>query len=195
MKEIRILLENCDTITADGKDVKFLDMEHISKLPQDINIICQTTGQICTTDRVTLILSKDANLPHREFGVFDETTVFKRLMKRRDIVALTIVYDDGKEITYHGSYEEKDAKNNFLVDPKKSDVSELDYHGYKLKVVPVKTTDGVPTGVHMFMYLDDHTCLWVKYEPETENIKNLNKEEIVKLALKVLDEFVTIKKK
>lgn len=30
------------------------------------------------------------------------------------------------------NYEEKDAKNNFLVDPKKSDVSELDYHGYKL---------------------------------------------------------------
>lgn len=47
----------------------------------------------------------------------------------------------------------------------------------------------------MFMYLDDHTCLWVKYGQETENIKNLNKEEIVKLALKVLDEFVTIKKK
>lgn len=93
------------------------------------------------------------------------------------------------------NYEEKDAKNNFLVDPKKSDVSELDYHGYKLKVVPVKTTDGVPTGVHMFMYLDDHTCLWVKYEPETENIKNLNKEELVKLATKVLDELVTIKKK
>lgn len=58
MKEIRILLENCDTITVDGKDVKFLDMEHISKLPQDINIVCQTTGQLCTTDRVTLILSK-----------------------------------------------------------------------------------------------------------------------------------------
>ena len=93
------------------------------------------------------------------------------------------------------NYEEKDAKNNFLVDPKKSDVSELDYHGYKLKVVPVKTTDGVPTGVHMFMYLDDHTCLWVKYEPETENIKDLNKEELVKLATKVLDELVTIKKK
>ena len=80
-------------------------------------------------------------------------------------------------------------------DPKKSDVSELDYHGYKLKVVPVKTTDGVPTGVHTFMYLDDHTCLWVKYEPETESIKNLNKEELVKLATKVLDELVTIKKK
>lgn len=106
MKEIRILLENCDVITVDGKDVKFLDMEHISKLPQDINIVCQTTREMCTTDRVTLILSKDANLPHREFGVFDETTVFKRLMRRRDIVALTIVYEDGKEISFHGPYDE-----------------------------------------------------------------------------------------
>ena len=33
------------------------------------------------------------------------------------------------------------------------------------------------------------------YEPETENIKNLNKEELVKLATKVLDELVTINKK
>ena len=40
MKEIRILLENCDVITVDSKDVKFLDMEQINKLPQDINIVC-----------------------------------------------------------------------------------------------------------------------------------------------------------
>lgn len=93
------------------------------------------------------------------------------------------------------NYEESDAKNNFLLDSKKTTVSELEYKGYKLKVVPVKTVDGVPTGVHMFLYLDEHTCLWVKYEPETENIKNLNKEELVKLATKVLDELVTIKKK
>lgn len=106
MKELRILLENCDTITVDGKDVKFLDMEHISKLPQDINIICQTIREPCATDMVTLILSKDANLPHREFGVFDETTVFKRLMRRRDIIALTIVYEGGKEVTYYVSYDE-----------------------------------------------------------------------------------------
>lgn len=109
MKELQICLENCDVITIDGKDVKFLDMEHISKLPQDINIICQTIREMCTTDRVTLILSKDANLPHREFGVFDETTVFKRLMRRRDIVALTIVYEDNKEVIYHLSYDENEC--------------------------------------------------------------------------------------
>lgn len=106
MKKLRICLENCDSITVDSKDVKFLDMEHISKLPQDINIVCQTTREMCTTDRATLILSKDANLPHREFGVFDETTVFKRLMRHRDIVALTIVCEDGKEVTYYVSYDE-----------------------------------------------------------------------------------------
>ena len=108
MKELRICLENCDTITVDSKDVKFLDMEHINKLPQDINIICQTTGGTCTTDRVTLILSKDANLPHREFGVFDETTVFERLMKYRDIVSLTVVYEDRKEVTYYMPYDENE---------------------------------------------------------------------------------------
>lgn len=127
MKELRILLENCDTITVDGKDVKFLDMEHISKLPQDINIICQTTREMCTTDRVTLILSKDANLQHREFGVFDETTVFKRLMKYRDIVSLTIVYEDGKEVTYHGPYDENERLIGNLATVRK-DGKEVTYY-------------------------------------------------------------------
>lgn len=54
-------------------------------------------------------MSKDANLPHREFGIFDETTVFKRLMKRRDIVSLTIIYEDGKEVTYYGPYDENEC--------------------------------------------------------------------------------------
>lgn len=109
MKELRIFLENCDSITIDSQHVQFLDMEHINKISPDVNIICQTTGQLCTADRVTLILSKKANLPHREFGVFDETTVFKRLMKRRDIVSLTVVYEDDKEVTYHGPYDEDEC--------------------------------------------------------------------------------------
>ena len=108
MKELRIFLENCDSITIDGQHIQFLDMEHINKVSPDVNIVCQTTRQLCTADRVTLILSKEANLPHREFGVFDEATVFKRLMKRRDIVSLTIVYEDGKEVTYHGPYDENE---------------------------------------------------------------------------------------
>lgn len=106
MKELRIFLENCDSITIDSQHIQFLDMEHINKVSPDVNIICQTTRQLCTADRVTLILSKNANLPHREFGIFDETTVFKRLMKRRDIVSLTVVYEDGKEVTYYVSYDE-----------------------------------------------------------------------------------------
>lgn len=106
MKELRIFLENCDSITIDSQHVQFLDMEHINNVSPDVNIICQTTRQLCTADRVTLILSKGANLPYREFGFFDETTVFKRLMKRRDIVSLTVVYEDGKEVTYHGPYDE-----------------------------------------------------------------------------------------
>lgn len=110
MKELRICLENCDAITVDSKDVRLLDMEHISKVSPDVNIICQTTGQICTTDRVTLILSKETNLPHREFGVFDETTVFKRLMRRRDIVSLTIIYEDGKEEEFYVAYDEDEFR-------------------------------------------------------------------------------------
>lgn len=134
MKELRIRLENCDSITIDSQHVQFLDMEHINKLPQDIDIVCQTTGQgsrdSCTTDMVTLILSKDANLPHREFGVLDETTVFKRLMRRRDIVALTIVYEDGKEVLFYGPYDEDERIIGNLVTVRKNGKEVVYYVSY-----------------------------------------------------------------
>ncbi len=41
-------------------------------------------------------------------------------------------------------------------------------------------------------------CLWTKYIPEDamiKNMKNLSQDEVVKLATKLLDEFVTINKK
>lgn len=110
MKELKMCLENCDLITISSRHIQSLDMRHIRKVSQDINTICQTTGQdsreIYTLDKITLILSKDANLPCIEHGALDETTVFKRLMKHRDIVSLTIVYEDGKEVTYYTPYWE-----------------------------------------------------------------------------------------
>lgn len=130
MKELRIFLENCDSITIDGQHIQFLDMEYINKVSPDVNIICQTTRQLCTADRVTLILSKKANLPHREFGFFDETTVFKRLMKRRDIVSLTIVYEDGKEVTYHGPYDEDECLIGNIATVRKGDKEVTYYVSY-----------------------------------------------------------------
>lgn len=130
MKEIRILLENCDTITIDSQHIQFLDMEHINEVSPDVNIICQTTRQLCTADRVALILSKEANLPHREFGVFDETTVFKRLMKRKDIVSLTIVYEGGKEVTYHGPYDESERLIGNLATVRKNGKEVVYYVSY-----------------------------------------------------------------
>ena len=130
MKELRIFLENCDSITIDGQHIQFLDMEHINKVSPDVNIVCQTTRQLCTADRVTLILSKEANLPHREFGVFDETTVFKRLMKRRDIVALTIVYEGGKEVIYHGPYDENERLIGNLATVRKNGKEVVYYVSY-----------------------------------------------------------------
>lgn len=105
-------------------------MEHINKLPQDINTVCQTTRETCTTDRVTLILSKEASLPHREFGVFDETTVFKRLMRRRDIVALTIVYEDGKEVSFFVPYDEDECAIGNLVTVRKNGKEVMYYVSY-----------------------------------------------------------------
>lgn len=105
MKELQICLENCDVIKIPWESVVNLSIYKVHKtyhFAKNMNL------EMFVADDILLTLCKDANLPHREFGVFDETTVFKRLMKRRDIVALTIVYEDGKEISFHGPYDENE---------------------------------------------------------------------------------------
>ena len=60
-----------------------------------------------TVNNVKLILSKDADLSHKEPGSFEfTTTVFKRLTNIRDIVSLNIVHEDGREKEFYVSYEE-----------------------------------------------------------------------------------------
>ena len=97
---------------------------------------------------VLLTLSKSANLPNQAFGVFDETTVFERLMKRRDIVALTIVYEDGKEVTYHGPYDENERLIGNLATVRKNGKEVVYYvsydefeHGFDNKLQTTKLDD------------------------------------------------------
>lgn len=88
MKELQICLENCDVIKVSWENVVNLVMCKVHKtyhFAKNMNL------EMSVADDILLTLSNGADLPHREFGVFDETTVFERLMKRRDIVALTIL--------------------------------------------------------------------------------------------------------
>lgn len=109
IKELEIHLNTYDTITVDWKNVICLKMTDVNKSYQFAGdfILEQTVA-----NNVVLDILKRGNLPHKDFETGKETTVFKRLIDCRDIVSLTIVYDDGKEEKFSVLYNQ-DEHNGF----------------------------------------------------------------------------------
>ena len=109
IKELEIHLNTYDTITVDWKNVICLKMTDVNKSYQFAGdfILEQTVA-----NNVVLDILKRGNLPHKDFETGKETTVFKRLIDCRDIVSLTIVYDDGKEEKFSVLYNQ-DERNGF----------------------------------------------------------------------------------
>lgn len=109
IKELEIHLNTYDTITVDWKNVVCLKMT-------DVNKSYQFAGDFileqAVANNVVLDILKRGNLPHKDFDTGKETTVFKRLIDCRDIVSLTIVYDDGKEEKFSVLYNQ-DERNGF----------------------------------------------------------------------------------
>ena len=109
IKELEIHLNTYDTITVDWKNVICLKMTDINKSYQFAGdfVLEQTVA-----NNVVLDILKRGNLPHKVFETGKETTVFKRLIDCKDIVSLTIVYDDGKEEKFSVLYNQ-DEHNGF----------------------------------------------------------------------------------
>ena len=109
IKELEIHLNTYDTITVDWKNIICLKMT-------DVNKSYQFAGDFIleqiVANNVVLDILKRGNLPHKDFETGKETTVFKRLIDCRDIVSLTIVYDDGKEEKFSVLYNQ-DEHNGF----------------------------------------------------------------------------------
>lgn len=109
IKELEIHLNTYDTITIDWKNVACLKMTDVNKSYQFAGdfVLEQTVA-----NNVVLDILKRGDLPHKDFDTGKETTVFKRLIDCRDIVSLTIVYDDGKEEKFSVLYNQ-DEHNGF----------------------------------------------------------------------------------
>lgn len=109
IRELEIHLNTYDTITVDWKNVICLKMTDVNKSYQFAGdfILEQTIA-----NNIVLDILKRGNLPYKDFETGKETTVFKRLIDCRDIVSLTIVYDDGKEEKFSVLYNQ-DEHNGF----------------------------------------------------------------------------------
>lgn len=104
MKELQIVLENCDVIKVSWENVVNLVMHKVYKTYQ----YSKRVGllEMSVAENIYLILSKNADLPHQEFGVGEFTTNFKRLYNGRDISSIVLVHDDDKEEEFYVAYDE-----------------------------------------------------------------------------------------
>lgn len=104
MKELQIVLENCDVIKVSWENVVNLVMCKVNKTYQYSKRIGLLERSVA--ENICLVLSKNADLPHQEFGVGEFTTNFKRLYNGRDISSIVLVHDDGKEEEFYVAYDE-----------------------------------------------------------------------------------------
>ena len=104
MKELQIVLENCDVIKVSWENVVNLVMCKVNKTYQYSKRIGLL--EMSVAENICLVLSKNAYLPHQEFGVGEFTTNFKRLYNGRDISSIVLVHDDGKEEEFYVAYDE-----------------------------------------------------------------------------------------
>ena len=108
MKELQIVLENCDVIKVSWENVVNLVMHKVYKTYQyskQIGLL-----EMSVAENICLILSKNADLPHQEFGVGEFTTNFKRLYNGRDISSIVLVHDDDKEEEFYVAYDEDEFR-------------------------------------------------------------------------------------
>lgn len=104
MKELQIVLENCDVIKVSWENVVNLVMCKVNKTYQYSKRIGLL--EMSVVENICLVLSKNADLPHQEFGVGEFTTNFKRLYNGRDISSIVLVHDDDKEEEFYVAYDE-----------------------------------------------------------------------------------------
>lgn len=108
MKELQIVLENCDVIKVSWENVGNLVMCKVNKTYQYSKRIGLLEMNVA--ENICLVLSKNADLPHQEFGVSEFTTNFKRLYNGRDISSIVLVHDDGKEEEFYVAYDEDELR-------------------------------------------------------------------------------------
>lgn len=104
IKELNIFLENCDVVGIDKNNIAKLVLRGIHGA---YSYDPPSEAQISIVSKVYMVLSKNADLPHKKWGIKDcETTVFKRLLACNDIVAVVLIHDDGRKECYYVDYRE-----------------------------------------------------------------------------------------
>ena len=104
IKELDILLGDYDVVGVDKENICKLVLRGIHGA---YRYDPPSETQISVVSKVYMVLSKNADLPHKKWGIKDcETTMFKLLLTCNDIVAIVLVHDDGRKERYYVDYRE-----------------------------------------------------------------------------------------
>lgn len=100
LERITFGLENCDSITIDGDNIKFLEINNIRRRIR--KCVNGYVDNVIISNDFEIIIDKRANISYRQFGLAgEEIFVFTRLTHHDDIVDIVVtLLDEGVEKQY-----------------------------------------------------------------------------------------------
>lgn len=129
LKQIDIVLENCETIKIPIEQVHHF---YANNITNDIwlNEDDETLDTISRTDELEIILRQEANVELKqdyENGIFDDCKVFDRLERFNDITHVDLIFTDDTNMYLSVPYEEENPA--ILGSPNLCQYSEMNGNG------------------------------------------------------------------
>lgn len=129
LKQIDIVLENCETIKIPIEQVHHFYANNITN-NIGLNEINETLDTVFYTDELEIVLRQEANVELKqdyENGIFNDCKVFDRLTRHNDITHIDLVFIDDTNIYLSVPYEEENPA--VLGSPNLCQYSEMNGNG------------------------------------------------------------------
>ena len=105
VKEICLVLENCDSITFPANVIGDFRIEKINEEVERIAINC--IAKVIYANSIFIEIYKDGNIEYAQFGFLeDQIKKFERLKDSNDITSIEIKYEDDTVDSYFVDYDE-----------------------------------------------------------------------------------------
>ena len=110
LKQIDIILENCEVITVPIEQVHHFYANNITNDDIWLNETTETLDTMFYTDELGIALRQEANVELKqdyENGIFDDCKVFDRLTRHNDITHIDLIFTDNTNMYLSVPYEEE----------------------------------------------------------------------------------------
>lgn len=129
LKQIDIVLENCETIKIPIEQVHHFYANNITN-NIGLNEIAETLDTVFYTDELEIVLRQEANVELKqdyENGIFNDCKVFDRLTRHSDITHIDLIFTNDTNMYLSVPYEEENPA--VLGNPNLCQYSEMNGNG------------------------------------------------------------------